>query len=1143
MYGTGTDSPYDLSKFTLDDKYLLRDGTIWLSGIQALVRILLDQRRIDQQNGLNTAAFVSGYRGSPLGGLDMALRAASTFLESHNIVFHPGVNEDLAATAVWGSQQSGLFRGAKFDGVFGMWYGKAPGLDRSSDAIRHANAWGVSARGGVLAVVGDDPACKSSTLPSFSGGILRDLKIPVLQPASIADVLELGPLGWSMSRFSGSWTGFDVVTGIMDSSASVDLGALSTDFSLPPSEENPTIRLVDTPLDQEQRTEIKLNLVERFAESSHINRVTVACHDPKLVLVSSGKPYADMRQALHELGFHSDLSLSQAGVRIVKLGMSWPISRMFAIESCRDADKVFVVENKDPFIEAEMKIALYGARCPPIVGKTDGRGHSLLSRIGELGVADIARGLLTLFEQHHIKVPNPAYVSSTIQQANRRNTMPANVARKPLYCAGCPHNISSRVPEGSRAAAGIGCHYMAQWMDRSTYTVTHMGGEGANWIGHSPFTNEDHIFVNLGDGTYFHSGLLAIRAAVAAGVNVTYKILYNDAVAMTGGQAIDGNLSVAGVVAQVNAEGVDDVVVVAEDPSRHGRESYQVVGREHLDDVQRQLRETPGCTVLIYDQVCANELRRRRKRGLVPQSATRVVINEAVCEGCGDCSAVSSCVAIEAVETDLGTKRQINQTTCNQDLSCVDGFCPAFVEVEVGDTVQRPTVSLEPIDEVPACLPESANVLIVGVGGTGIVTTAQILSVAAHMEGKYVSGLDMTGLAQKGGAVFGHVRIGPRPLWPTGIPAATATTLIGSDAVTSASTEAVAFLNPATTYAVLNSKLAPTDSFVLHGRQETAIDDLKDIVRHATKCLDIVDAHGTVTSVLGSAIAMNSFLVGFAWQRGLLPVKAESIEHALVINATAVDENVAAFRLGRMACARPEQTRALMGGVAHTPKPTRTVNQLVDDRANFLVDYHDESYAARYRQLVSTVSEVTGLSHVNRKRLIRAVAEAYFRLCATKDEYEVARLLLDKRFHQQLGETYGQDHTLKFHLAPSWLPSRTGHKVTFGPWIVPILALLHRVRRIRGSWIDPFRFSGERKFEAMLKDRFERELAEILIHLTNTNVDTAVEWAGLYRSVRGYGHVKEASWSKHADKTADLLDQLTRRIPVETTIVANGAAA
>ena len=777
-------------------RYRKEPGIAYLTGIQALARLPLDQRRLDDCADLDSAGFISGYRGSPLGGLDQELWRLSDALKAHRVVFQPGVNEDLAATAVWGSQQVGLFPGARREGVYGLWYGKAPGLDRSSDAVRHANAAGTSPRGGVLLVVGDDHACKSSTLPSASEFALRDLGVPVLAPADVQDVLDFGLAGWAMSRYAGCWTGLIALTDIMDSALTVDIDLDRHRFENPPHEEPfPHIRLQDSPADQESRLETKLRLARMFASANSIDRIVTTVPSPRLVLVTGGKTYADVREALARLGLQSEAQLVRAGVRLVKLGMTWPLDTALVDEFCRGARRLMVIEEKRPFIEDQLRTILFG-RPVELLGKAYGGqpanlddardglsgfrgtnvfgwtlrparavagstgGTRLLPAAGQLDVADIARAIADALPG----VTDHGYLGEVTAAAG---TLPADAKhskhmRKPMYCAGCPHNTSTRVPEGSRAAAGIGCHYMAQWMDRNTGTVTHMGAEGVNWIGQAPFTDESHIFANIGDGTYFHSGILAIRAAVAAGVNITYKVLANDAVAMTGGQPVDGSLTVEDIVAQVRAEGVAAVRVVSDDPRRHRRAGFRVAPRDALDTVQRELKEIPGCTVLVYEQTCAAELRRRRRRGLAADPDIRVVINDAVCEGCGDCSTQSNCVAVEPLDTEFGVKRAINQTACNKDLSCIDGFCPALVTLAGA----RPRVTAGPNDARPLVpLPpgsgSAANILIAGVGGTGIVTVSQVLGTAAHLDGSHVSTLDMTGLAQKGGAVVSHVRISP----------------------------------------------------------------------------------------------------------------------------------------------------------------------------------------------------------------------------------------------------------------------------------------------------------------------------------------------------------------------------------------------
>jgi len=1125
-------------------RYGTESATAYLTGIQALVRLLIDQRRLDAKAGLDTAGFVSGYRGSPLGGVDQELWRQSAELDDHRIVFQPGINEDLAATAVWGTQQVGLFPGARHEGVFGMWYGKAPGLDRSSDAIRHANAAGTSPRGGVLLVVGDDHGCKSSTLPSASEFALRDLGVPVLAPADVQDVLDFGLAGWSMSRYAGCWTGLIALTDIMDSALTVSVELDRHRFIHPPHEADPHIRLADAPMQQEVRLETKLRLARAFASANQIDRTVTSPRKPRLVLVTAGKTYNDVREALDKLDLGSDEAIARAGIRLVKLGMAWPLDPAEVNEFCRGASRVLVVEEKRSFVEDQLKAILFGQSIP-IHGKADPiptgpnttldlgvPADGLLPATGEVDVPTIAACLATVLQ----RIPDTGYLGevATAAVALPDDAQDAKQARKPLYCAGCPHNTSTRVPDGSRAAAGIGCHYMAQWMDRSTATVTHMGAEGVNWIGQAPFTDEPHIFANLGDGTFSHSGILAIRASVAAGVNITYKILANDAVAMTGGQPVEGALGVADIVAQVRAEGVAAVRVVSDDPRRHRRSGFPVAPRGELDAVQRELRQIPGCTVLVYDQTCAAELRRRRKRGMAPDPDVRVVINDAVCEGCGDCSVQSSCVAVEPLETEFGVKRTINQTACNKDLSCVRGFCPAFVTLSGA----RPKVRLaEPnVEERPLPVPVadagSGNILIAGVGGTGIVTVAQILGTAAHLDGGFVSTVDMTGLAQKGGAVLSHVRVSPggRTHPATRIPPACVDTLIAADSVTAASRDVLTLASTARTTVVLNTHLAPTAEFVLGQGHNLGFDRLRERLRQRTKRLLAVDANDATRTLFGSTAYANVYLLGYAFQLGGIPVSLAAIERAIELNGVAVRKNLAAFHRGRTAAHEARRTpegEPTDGAESSTtaayramqPASSKNLDERVARRCDFLVSYQDAAMAKRYKTLVDRIRGLERHVMPGSVELTEAVAESYFKLLAVKDEYEVARLFTERLegggFEAKLAAEFEPGFKATYHLAPP-LFSRRGpdgrpKKVALGRWMTPVLRVLAKLRWLRGSGFDPFGHTRDRRLERQLLEQFERDVETIVQGLDRTNLRAAVALARLPTSIKGFGPVKEAA--------------------------------
>ena len=1188
------DTPAAVSPSLADARYGTATGTAFLTGVQAVARLPLDQRRLDASAGFDTAGFVSGYRGSPLGGLDQELWRNSARLTEHGVVFQPGINEDLAATAVWGSQQVGLFPGARHAGVFGMWYGKAPGLDRSTDAIRHANAAGTSPWGGVLAVVGDDHGCKSSTLPCASEYELRDLGVPVLAPADVQDVLDFGLAGWALSRYAGCWTGLIALTDIMDSALSVDVDLDRHRFVLPHRDAAPAhgtrparpevhIRLADSPLEQESRLELKLRLARAFASANPMDRIVASPYRPRLVVVTAGKAYADVREALDKLELRSEARIAQAGIRLVKLGMTWPLDAEQVRAFCHGADRILVIEEKRAFVEDQLKAILFGAPVEvvgkaPVNGVAKGGLAGGFSASGELDVPMIAATLVALLK----RVTDTGYLGEVAAATGALpdDALKAGDARRPLYCAGCPHNTSTRVPQGSRAGAGIGCHYMAQWMDRSTATVTHMGAEGVNWIGQAPFTDERHIFANLGDGTYFHSGILAIRAAVAAGVNITYKILFNDAVAMTGGQPVEGGLTVRDIVVQVRAEGVADVRVVSDDPGRHRKSAFPVVSRREFDAVQRDLKEVPGCTVLIYDQTCAAQLRRRRKRGLARDPDVRVVINDAVCEGCGDCSVQSSCVAVVPLETEFGIKRTINQSACNKDLSCLDGFCPALVTVSGARPKARGPVQ----DDLANRLPdpdtdtESANILIAGVGGTGVVTVSQLLGTAAHLDGRHVSTLDMTGLAQKGGAVLSHVRISasdaPHP--PTRIPPVSVDMLIAADAVTAASRDVLPLASPQRTTVVLNSHVAPTAEFVLRQRDGIDFARLSDRLQLRAKRMATVDADAVTRALFASTATANVFLLGYAYQLGAIPVSVAALERAIAQNGVAVADNLDAFHHGRLAahvdassagdqCAEPlapgdgtspfpADSAAEGGGRTALPsarsdvmqpRRTGTLAEQIAVRRAFLVDYQGESLARRYEYLIERVRVAESAVHPTEDGLVAAVAASYFKLLAVKDEYEVARLFSNRPagvavdFGAKLRSQFEPGYKITFHFAPPFIARRDANgrprKVALGGWFAPLLRVLAKLRWLRGTALDPFRYTRERWLDRELLLTFEADVETIVQRLDATNHARCVELAKLAAGIKGFGPVKETSArAALAKRDHCLAGLLARPVPMST---------
>ena len=1142
----------------LDDKYLREEGRIYLSGVQALVRLLLDQAARDRRAGHRTAGFVSGYRGSPLAGFDQQLTRAGERLAEHQLHFQPGLNEELAATSVWGSQQLGLHPGARYDGVFGLWYGKAPGLDRACDALRHANAAGTAPLGGVLAVVGDDHACKSSSYPTQSDFALMHLEIPVLSPADVQDVLDYGAHGYALSRFSGLWVGLIALADIMDSSCVVEVGSGRGGPRWPASPLLPPggvhIRAQDVPVEQERRLrEWKLPLVQAYVRENGLNRVVFDSPSPRLDIVATGKAFTDARQALVDLGI-DEARAAQHGIRLIKVAMPWPLDGAWLRERCAGSDKVLVVEEKRALVESQLRDALCSlpdAQRPRVVGKRDEHGAPLLAETGDLDAMTIARAIaLQLPAGVSTERMDDYFASLAAGEAIEISTDPdaQRIERIPYFCSGCPHNRSTVVPEGSRALVGIGCHYMVQWMDRESDHTSQMGGEGAAWLGQAPFTDESHIFANLGDGTYFHSGLLAIRAAVAAHATITYKLLFNDAVAMTGGQAIDGPLDVPQITRQLAAEGVGRVVVVSEEPERFVGPSAvepgtRVEPRERLDAVQRELREFPGVSVLVYDQACAAEKRRKRKRGLLEDPDRRVFIHERVCEGCSDCSVQSNCLSVEPVDTAFGSKRRINQSSCNKDMTCLEGSCPALVEVK-GATPRKglPAELGSAFDELPA--PPAArkgsdrgevhNIVLAGIGGTGVTTIAALLGMATHLEGRASGVLDMTGLAQKGGAVVSHIRIADTPggLHGTRVPARSADLLLGCDAVVAGSDAVLTTLHPRRTSAVINTHFAPTAASV--GRSMGSGDlapQLSGIAGHARRRFDVA-ATELAEGALGDAIGANLLLLGHAYQLGLIPLEGESIERAIELNGVAVEMNLRAFALGRLSAYDPkriEEARRVRGSAELRVEDD--FEAFVEARRVDLIAYQDERYAERYAALVERAVAAERERGDGTTRFSQAVAKFAFKLFAYKDEYEVARLYTEGSFAESLREAFEGDLRVELRLAPPLFARRdsdTGRlrKWRVGPWMLRVMSGLARLKFLRGSALDPFAGLPERRLERRLVGEYEAAILELCERLSAQNCELALRYAKLPDGIRGYDRIKLASAEAAAIEAEALLSKV-----------------
>ncbi len=1139
---------------SLDDKYTLESGRIFLTGIQALVRLPLMQQQRDRAAGLNTGGYITGYRGSPLGALDQQLWKAKHFLDENNIVFRPGLNEDLAATAVWGTQQTTLFGDATVDGVYSMWYGKGPGVDRCGDVFRHGNMAGSSKYGGVLLMAGDDHAAKSSTTAHQCEYAFMDVMVPTLVPAGVQEFLDFGLYGWALSRYSGCWVGFKCVADTVEATASCNVDPQRIvitepdDFEMPPDGLNLRWNGALDMIQQEERLHFrKMYAALAFARANHLNRTVIDSPKRRFGIVTAGKTYLDVRQALDDLGIDEAMA-ADMGLTLYKVGMVWPLERDGIREFAEGLEEILVVEEKRAVIENQLKEQLYNWRAdvrPRVIGKFDEERNWILPSNGELTPARIARVIAGRIKRFY----SSEIIDERLRFLDRKEAAlsaePEALKRVPTFCSGCPHNSSTKVPDGSRALAGIGCHYMAQWMDRNTQTFTQMGGEGITWVGQAPFSKTKHVFANLGDGTYEHSGLLAIRQAKAAGVNITYKILYNDAVAMTGGQPHDGPLNPAIISQQIAAEGVKPIVVVTDEPEKYPMGTNWAPGvtiehRRQLDEVQRRLREEPGVSAIIYDQTCAAEKRRRRKRGLYPDPPKRAFINEMVCEGCGDCSVKSNCVSVVPLETAFGRKRAIDQSSCNKDFSCVEGFCPSFVTVHGGKPRRRKQSGpvevaaweVLPDPELPR-LDRPYNILVTGVGGTGVVTIGALLGMAAHIEGRGCSILDQAGLAQKGGAVTSHVRLAERPddIHAVRIAAGRADLLLGCDLVVAASAEARGKLDEGNSWAIVNRYEQITGDFARNPDLAIPGERLVGQIQHAVSVgrAVFVDAHALATALLGDSIATNLFMLGFAWQKGLVPVSESALMQAIDLNRVAVDFNKQAFLWGRRAAVDLQAVARVANAGPESEAPVEeSLDGLVRHREAFLTAYQDGKLAARYRRLVDKVSEAERSKTPGQSGLAEAAARYYAKLLAIKDEYEVARLYTDGGFEAKLKEAFEGDVKLTFHLAPPLLAKRdprTGEllKKEYGPWVFKAFKYLAKMRRYRGTWLDIFGRTEERKMERGLIRDYEALAEEVVAKLAPGNHHTAVALLSIPERIRGYGHVKEANLALAKKEEADLL--------------------
>ncbi|MDH0865672.1 indolepyruvate ferredoxin oxidoreductase family protein [Mitsuaria sp. GD03876] len=1169
-----------LEKVTLDDKYALDEGRAFMSGVQALVRLPMLQRTRDALAGLNTAGFISGYRGSPLGGYDQALMAARKHLAKQHIVFQPGVNEELGATAVWGTQQLDLFpEKKKFDGVFGMWYGKGPGVDRSIDVFKHANMAGTSKHGGVIAIAADDHIAKSSTAAHQSDHVFKAVGFPVFFPSSVQEILDMGLHAFAMSRFSGLWSGMKTIQEIVESSSSVSVDPdrvqilMPEDFEMPPGGLH--IRWPDPPLDQEARMmDHKWYAALAYVRANRLNHNVISTPNDRIGLIASGKAWNDTRQALHDLGLDDD-ACRRLGIRLHKVNVVWPLEATITRDFAQGLQEILVIEEKRQMIEYQLKEELYNWRPdvrPNVLGKFDEvegdqsggewsrpnpSNNWLLRPQADLTPAIIARAIAKRLKKLGVDADTAARLDTRValidakeQSLKSEEKTAGGADRTPWFCSGCPHNTSTRVPEGSRAVGGIGCHYMVTWMPgRNTATFTQMGGEGVPWVGQAPFTDEKHIFSNLGDGTYFHSGILAIRQSIAAGVNITYKVLYNDAVAMTGGQQVgerpEGH-SVTQIMNSLVSEGVAKLVIVTDEPEKYDGKplaaGVTVHHRDELDALQRQFREIPGTTVIIYDQTCATEKRRRRKRGKLVDPAKRTVINELVCEGCGDCSVQSNCLSVEPLETEFGRKRQINQNTCNKDFSCVKGFCPSFVTIEGGE-LRKPKKDkrVSPFDASLPAIPqplipnpvEAWGIVVAGVGGTGVITIGQLLGMAAHLEGKGIITQDAAGLAQKGGATWSHIQIAnsPEAIYCTKVGTAEADLVIACDSIVAANKTTLAVMREGRSFVALNTHGSPTATLVNNADWSFPGQACEAAIAKAVgpAHLGLFDAEEVAVKLLGDSLYTNPLMLGYAWQKGRVPLSHAALMRAIELNGVQVDNNKAAFEWGRRCAHDLAAVQSLFAAqqVINFVK-RQGVEELIAKRVEFLTDYQNAAYAEQYRAFVEKVRQAE--APVGGTRLTEAVARYLFKLMAYKDEYEVARLHTDTKFLDKIKGQFEGDFKVVHHLAPPMLAKKDDQgrllKRPFGGWVRPAMGVLAKMKGLRGTAFDPFGHTEERKMERQLIADYRATIDAILAKgLTTERLPVAVDLARIPEDIRGYGHVKE----RHVKAARIKWDQLTKQ--------------
>ena len=1123
---------------SLEDKYLIRKGRIFVNGTQVLVKLPLIQKALDKKRNLNTSGFISGYRGSPLGNYDRALWQANNHLVENDIKFSPGLNEDLAATAVWGTQQPNLISDSINDGVFSIWYGKGPGVDRSGDAFKHANSAGTNKNGGVLALLGDDHTAKSSTLAHQSEFAMLDAQIPVLNPSNIYDLLEYGLFGWELSRFSGLWVSMKCITSIVDSTASIQIDEESFNFIKPDLTKEKLdvhIRPYDNMLEQEKRIpSLKLPLAVEFAKKNNINKVIWNNGFKNIGIVATGKAYADTLECFDSLNIN-EKKAKDLGIHLLKVGMSWPIENDKFKKFSSGMQEVLVVEEKRSFLEANIKNCLYNIPNAPkiIVGKLDEDNNQLIKDDFEIKKSDLKRVLISRIEKN-CKV-NLDNLSDHLKINIKTNREKNNIERTPYFCSGCPHNTSTKVPAGSKAMAGIGCHFMAAWMNRNTSLYTHMGAEGTNWIGMAPFVKDSHIFQNIGDGTFNHSGTLAIRASVAAKVNITYKILYNDAVAMTGGQPVDGVPTTAQITHQLYGEGVKKIVIVTDEIEKykHVKEELSkgttVHHRKELELIQNNLKTIKGVTVIIYDQTCATEKRRRRKRGKLEDPDKRIFINHYVCEGCGDCSVESNCISVEPLKTEYGTKRVINQSTCNKDYSCANGFCPSFLSIEGGNIKKRsipklnnPTSKINELKK-PNTIPldnKTYSIIVTGIGGTGVVTIGALIGMAAHIEKKGISILDQVGIAQKGGAVLSHIKIAqnPKNIYSTQIAEKSANLLLGCDIVVSASKEVRDMLSTSKTYAVINNNETPLSQFVLDSNFTYNTSLTSNLIKNNTLEINQINATELSKYLFGNTILSNIFLVGYAIQKGLIPISIDALEKAIQINNVSVEENLSAFNWGRLAAEDIKYVLKKCNLITTKYEKDERLEVLINNRYDDLIKYHNKTYAMKFKNIISKVVEKDKKFKSKKFKLSRLIINTLFKTMAYKDEFEVARLYTDGRFEKYLNENFEGNFKLGIYLSPPILnlkdsKTKKPKKILFTKKVFYLFSILKKLKFLRNTPLNIFAYSLERKKEKQLIKTLDDCINLILKKLNNNNYKNSLALIEIFSEIKGFGHVKLRNFS------------------------------